>query len=83
MKVVIKSATNSVNIATNPKVIEAAESDEAVATLEDKIKTVENDFDFLIAGIEQLDIIKANDFIDDIHADIRGFIDDVTDAISE
>ena len=82
MKRVIISSVNTSNIAAKPA-IEAAENDEAVASFEEKMKSVETDFDFLMSAIEQLDLVPANEFINDIHADIRGFIDDVTNSISE
>ena len=83
MKLVVKASTNSVNMPAKPEVIEAAEENDLQAALLDKIKDAESDFDFLMAGLEQLDPMEANNFLEDIHADIRGFIDDVTNAISE
>ena len=82
MKRVITSGTNTAGIPAKVA-IEAADNDDLNAALLDKIKAAEDDFDFLMAGLEQLDPIEANNFLEDIHADIRGFIDDVTNAISE
>ena len=81
MKRFIVSATNTTAIPSDVETIEA--TDEEIETLDDKIKSAENDFDFLMSGLEQLEEPEAIQFLEDIHADIRGFIEDVANVISQ
>ena len=74
---VIRSATNAANISAKPEVVEAAEKDQVDEVFDDKIDVVKENFDYLIDGLYQLDIIDANPILEDVAADINGFISDV------
>jgi len=80
MKRIIKSATNSVSIPMRTNIIEAAD-DEVEITLQDKIKDVESDFDYILSGLDQLDEDSADTIINQIEKILQGFIQDIADQL--
>lgn len=81
MKRVIKSGTNTVTIPERLDVIEA-ETDEAAEAFDDKIKAAETDFDYIISGLDQLDIVQANDILNNLHESLQKFISDIANQLS-
>ena len=81
MKRVIKSGTNTVTIPERLDVIEA-ETDEAAEAFDDKIKAAETDFDYIISGLDQLDIVQANDILSNLHESLQKFISDIANQLS-
>lgn len=85
MKKFIRSASNTSNIFTNPDVIESADDDmteEEANTLEDKIKSAEDDFDFIISGLDQLDSVQANSILNEIHDTLQDFIQQIAGELA-
>ena len=82
MKRVIKSSTGTVNIPARLDKIEA-ETDEEAATLDEKIKDAENDFDYIISGLDQLDTVQTNEILNRLHETLQDFISDIADYLSE
>lgn len=81
MKLVIKSSTNTVTIPARPDVIEA-ETDEEAATLDDKIKDANDDFDYIVSGLDQLDTVQANEILNRLHETLQQFISDIASQLS-
>ena len=81
MKRYIASGTNSVNVPARTNVIEAAD-DEVSETLDDKIKAIEDDFDYIISGLDQLDLVQANDMVNQIDETLQNFISDIANQLS-
>lgn len=79
MKRLIKSATNSVNIPAKVNVT-AANDDEI--TLDDRIKQVSEDLDYVLDGITKLDYQSANSILVDIENDVQSFIQQVAEKLS-
>lgn len=82
MKRVIKSASNSVAIPAKPEIIEAAESEEAAEALNDKINSAKDDFDYILSGLDQLDMVQANELINRLHESLSEYIQDIAGMLS-
>ena len=83
MKRFIKSGTNTSNIPAKPEIIEAAEGDdEASATFDDKINDAKDDFDYILDGLGQLDMVQGNDILNRIHESLQGFIQEIASELS-
>lgn len=81
MKRFVKSGTNTVSIPARPDVIEA-ETDEEANTLDDKLKDAEDDFDYILSGIDQLDTVQANEVLNRLHESLQEFISDIATQLS-
>lgn len=81
MKRFIKSGTNTVTVPPRTDVIEA-ETEEEANTLEDKLKDAEDDFDYILSGIDQLDTVQANEILNQLHETLQGFISDIANQLS-
>ena len=81
MKRCIKSGTNTVTIPPRTDVIEA-ETEEEANTLDDKLKDAEDDFDYILSGIDQLDTVQANEILNQLHEALQGFISDIAGQLS-
>lgn len=79
MKRLIKSATNSVNI---PAKISVTAADDDEITLDDRIKQVSEDLDYVLDGITKLDYQSANSTLVDIENDVQSFIQQVAEKLS-
>lgn len=79
MKRLIKGATNSVNI---PAKISVTAADDDEITLDDRIKQVSEDLDYVLDGITKLDYQSANSIIVDIENDVQSFIQQVAEKLS-
>ena len=78
MKRFIKSGTNTSSILVRPQIIEAAGSDdEEVTTFEDKISDAKNDFEYILDGLEQLDIVQGNDILNRMNEMLQEFIQEI------
>ena len=69
-------------IQSTMNVVEAAEDDEAVATLEDKIDDAKSDFDYIIDGLNQLDTVQANEILNEMHDFLQKCISDIAGQLS-
>ena len=81
-RVVVKSATNSASIPARPQVVNAAE-DEVSEAIADKIKSAENDFSYIIDGLDQLSTAQCDEMLNRLHDDLQRYITDIADMISE
>lgn len=81
MKRFIKSGTNTVTIPPRTDVIEA-ETEEEANSLDDKLKDAEDDFDYILSGIDQLDTVQANEILNQLHETLQGFISDIAGQLS-
>lgn len=79
MKRLIKSATNSVNI---PAKVNVTAADDDEITLDDRIKQVSEDLDYVLDGITKLDYQSANSILVDIENDVQSFIQQVAEKLS-
>ena len=81
MKRFILSGTDTVSIPARTDVIEAAD-DEAAETLDDKINDAKSDFDYILDGLDQLDMVQANDILNRIHDSLQGFISEIAGELA-
>lgn len=79
MKRLITSATNSVNI---PAKVGVTAADDDEITLDDRIKQVSEDIDYVLDGITKLDYQSANSILVDIENDVQSFIQQVAEKLS-
>ena len=82
MKRVIKGSTSTVSIQARLDTIEA-ETDEESAALDDKIKSAENDFDYIISGLDQLDTVQCNEILHKLHETLQEYIAEIADYLTE
>ena len=82
MKRVVLSATNSVSIPAKPEVVEAAENEEAMDALNDKISSAKADFDYIMDGLDQLDMVQANEIVNKIHETLSEYIQEIAGMIA-
>ena len=82
MKRVIKGSTSTVSIPARLDTIEA-ETDEESAELDDKIKSAENDFDYIISGLDQLDTVQCNEILNKLHETLQEYIAEIADYLTE
>lgn len=73
MKKYIAKSTNTSNVFVKPDVINAAD-EEVEDTLDDKISKVEDDFDYIMDGISQLDLVQGNEVLNDLNDTMQEFI---------
>lgn len=81
MKRFVKSGTNTIAIPARLDTIEA-ETDEELDSLDDKIKDANNDFDYILSGIDQLDTVQANETLNRLHEVLQEFISDIAGQLS-
>lgn len=81
MKRYVKSATNSVNIPPRVETITADSEDEV--TLDDKINDAKDDFNYILDGISQLDLIEGNEVVNRLNATLQEYIQDIAGKIQE
>lgn len=74
------SSTNTVNIPARCQTIEA-ETDEESVEISDKIKSANDDFDYIVSGIEQLDAVQANEILNRLHESLQEFISDIANKL--
>lgn len=79
---IIKSATNSCNIPANPRVSSIEAADDAEYTLQDRIKDLSSDIDYMIDGLGQVDEQTANGLLDKIEDTVQSFIQEIAEQIS-
>lgn len=84
MKRYLRSATNTSGIPSKPEVdvIEAADDDEVDNTLDDKLKSIEDDFDYILGGIAQLDVVQGNEVANDLKAALQDTIQTIASQLS-
>lgn len=79
MKRLITSATNSINI---PDKVSVTAADDDEITLDDRIKQVSEDLDYVLDGITKLDYQSANSILVDIENDVQSYIQQVAEKLS-
>lgn len=84
MKRYLRSATNTAGIPAKPEVdvIEAADDDEVDNTLDDKLESIEDDFDYILGGIAQLDVVQGNEVANDLKAALQDTIQTIASQLS-
>lgn len=82
MKRLIVSATNTAGMPAKPEIIEAAETDEAQAAFQDKVSDAKDDFDYIIAGLDQLDMVQANEIINKLHENFDELIQEIAATLA-
>lgn len=82
MKKYLKSATNSAGLMIKPDVIEAADDEEVDNTLDDKLKNIEDDFDFILGGISQLDVVQGNEIANRLKESLQDIIQEIASQLA-
>ena len=82
MKRYIATATNTSGIPAKVEPIEAAENEEAAAALQDKISNAKDDFDYVIAGLDQLDMVQANEMVNKLHETLADLIQEIAGTLA-
>lgn len=82
MKKYLKSATNSAGLLVKPDVIEAADDEEVDNTLDDKLKNIEDDFDFILGGISQLDVVQGNEIANQLKESLQDTIQEIASQLA-
>ena len=75
------SGTNTVNIPSRAQVIEADTEEESLE-VSDKIKDANDDFDYILSGIEQLDVVQANEVLNKLHESLQEFIQEIANQLA-
>jgi hypothetical protein len=78
---VVNSSTNTAGIPARSDVIEA-ETEEESAEISDKIKDADDDFNYILSGIEQLDTVQANEVLNRLHKSLQEFISDIANQLA-
>lgn len=81
MKRMLKSATNTSAIPYKADMVTAAE-DEVEETLDDKMDAVQEDFDYILDGIAQLDMVQGNEILNNLNDALQGFIQDIASQLA-
>lgn len=82
MKVYLKSATNTSSLPAKPDIIEAADDEEVDNTLDDKLKSIEDDFDFILGGISQLDVVQGNEIANQLKESLQETIQSIASQLA-
>lgn len=75
------AGTNTVNIPSRAQVIEADTEEESLE-VSDKIKDANDDFDYILSGIEQLDVVQANEVLNKLHESLQEFIQEIANQLA-
>lgn len=75
------AGTNTVNIPSRAQVIEADTEEESLE-LSDKIKDANDDFDYILSGIDQLDVVQANEVLNKLHESLQEFIQEIANQLA-
>lgn len=75
------AGTNTVNIPSRAQVIKADTEEESLE-VSDKIKDANDDFDYILSGIEQLDVVQANEVLNKLHESLQEFIQEIANELA-
>ena len=75
------AGTNTVNIPSRAQVIKADTEEESLE-VSDKIKDANDDFDYILSGIEQLDVVQANEVLNKLHESLQEFIQEIANQLA-
>lgn len=75
------AGTNTINIPSRAQVIEADTEEESLE-VSDKIKDANDDFDYILSGIEQLDVVQANELLNKLHESLQEFIQEIANQLA-
>lgn len=81
MKRYVAQATNSSGIGYKADLVTAAD-DEIDETIDDKINSVKDDFDYIIDGIYQLDTVQGNEILNSLNDTLQGVIQDIASQLA-
>lgn len=81
MKRLIVSATNSMNLPVKIDVT-ASDDDLTEVTLDDRIKQVNDDFSYILDGLEQLNQNDADELLTNIEVSVQSFIQQIAEKLS-
>lgn len=72
----VKESTNTSGISYKADMITAAE-DEVEDSLDDKISKVEDDFEYILDGISQLDMVQGNEILNSLNESLQEYIQEI------